>query len=193
MAEDRKLIRNLIGSHWLFFHRVRDRNPDADGWWVIVALLEEVRRRALLAIKGPRDSLFPSPYRSTPLRNIAARAGNRRDGESVLSVQYDPATWQARLNAARATGTGDRGASTLLGDAPPFEYRPYMSGVDAVQIAGSQETTRNNQAQNKQTDGIARILRLTPRQSRQLHDDITGQGLGCHEIMERAKDMFNLW
>ncbi|MGF6412191.1 hypothetical protein [Paraburkholderia sp. MM5482-R1] len=49
--EDRKLVRNLIGRSWLFFHRVRDRDPDADGWWVIVALLEEVRRGKLLAVK----------------------------------------------------------------------------------------------------------------------------------------------
>ncbi|MGF6966957.1 hypothetical protein OKW43_003985 [Paraburkholderia sp. WC7.3g] len=127
------------------------------------------------------------------MRDIAARAGNRPNGEPVLSVQYDPATWQTQLNAARAIRTGDSGASTLLGDAQPFEYRPDMPDVDAVQIAGSQGTPRNNQAQNKQTDDIARILRLTPGQSRQLHDEITGQGLGFHEIMERAKDMFNLW
>ncbi|APA90049.1 DUF2974 domain-containing protein (plasmid) [Paraburkholderia sprentiae WSM5005] len=100
--QDRKLVSNLIGSHWLFFHRVRDRNPDTDGWWVIVALLEEVRRGALLAIKGPRDSLFPSPYTSTPLRNIAAGTGSHPDREPILSVQYDPATWQTRLSAARA-------------------------------------------------------------------------------------------
>jgi hypothetical protein len=32
-----------------------------------------------------------------------------------------------------------------------------------------------------------------PKQSRQLHDEISGEGLGFHEILERAKDMFNLW
>ncbi|WP_233802383.1 hypothetical protein [Paraburkholderia sp. HP33-1] len=88
--KDGKLIRKLIGQSWLFFHNVRNRNPDTDGWWVIVALLEEVRRGKLLVIKGPRDSLFPSPYSSTPLRNLAR------------SAQYDPATWQAQLAAARA-------------------------------------------------------------------------------------------
>ncbi|MGF6857455.1 hypothetical protein [Paraburkholderia sp. CI3] len=135
--EDRKLVRNLIGGHWLFFHDVRDRNPDTDGWWVILALLEEVRRGALLAIKGPRDSLFPSPYSSTPLRDIAARAGNRPDGEPVLSVQYDPATLQTWLNAARAARAGDRGASTLLGDAQPFEYVPDALSGDVVELAAS--------------------------------------------------------
>jgi hypothetical protein len=42
--EDRKLVRNLLGRNWLFFHSVQDRDPDTDGWWVILALLEEVRR-----------------------------------------------------------------------------------------------------------------------------------------------------
>ncbi|MBC8726457.1 DUF2974 domain-containing protein [Paraburkholderia sp. 31.1] len=100
--EDPKLVRNLIGSHWLFFHDVRDRNPDTDGWWVIVALLEEVRRGKLLAVKGPRNGLFPSPYSSTPLMNPVGRTGSHPNGEPILSVQYDPATWQTRLNAARA-------------------------------------------------------------------------------------------
>ncbi|MGF6806003.1 hypothetical protein OKW30_001129 [Paraburkholderia sp. Clong3] len=100
--EDRKLVKNLIDSHWLFFHDVRDRNPDSDGWRVIVALLEEVRRGKLLAVKGPRNGLFPSPYSSTPLMNPVARTGSHPDGEPILSVQYDPATWQTRLDAARA-------------------------------------------------------------------------------------------
>ncbi|NVH75486.1 DUF2974 domain-containing protein [Paraburkholderia sp. JPY432] len=100
--EDRKLVRRIQKSGWLFFHRARHRNPDTDGWWVIVALLEEVRRGKLLAIRGPRNGLFSSPYRSTPLRNPVARTGSHPDGEPTLSVEYDPATWQAQLAAARA-------------------------------------------------------------------------------------------
>ncbi|MEX3636099.1 hypothetical protein [Paraburkholderia sp. BR14320] len=79
-----------------------------------------------------------------------------------------------------------------LGNAQAFEFTPHARSGDGVELAGSQGTPRNNQAQNRQTDHVARILRLTPRQSRQLHDEISGQGLGFHEIMERAKDMFNL-
>ncbi|MEX3635647.1 hypothetical protein [Paraburkholderia sp. BR14320] len=100
--EDRKLVRRIQKTGWLFFHSARYRNPDTDGWWVIVALLEEVRRGKLLAIRGPRNGLFPSPYRSTPLRNPVARTGSHPDGEPTLSVEYDPATWQAQLAAARA-------------------------------------------------------------------------------------------
>ncbi|MGF6481943.1 hypothetical protein [Paraburkholderia sp. JPY419] len=99
--EDRKLVRRIQKSGWLFFHSARHRNPDTDGWWVIVALLEEVRRGKLLAIRGPRNSLFPSPYSSTPLRNPVARTGSHPDGEPILSVEYAPAAWQAQLAAAR--------------------------------------------------------------------------------------------
>lgn len=67
-----------------------------------------------------------------------------------------------------------------------------MPGGNAEELAGSEGTPRNNQAQNKQTDDIARVLRLSPRQARQLHDEISGEGLGFHQKMERAKDMFNL-
>ncbi|MCC8401405.1 hypothetical protein LJ655_05765 [Paraburkholderia sp. MMS20-SJTN17] len=123
--KDGKLIRKLIGQSWLFFHNVRNGNPDTDGWWVIVALLEEVRRGKLLVIKGPRDSLFPSAYSSTPLRNLAR------------SAQYHPATWQAQLAAARAARAGDRGASTLLGDAQPFEYIPDTVSGDVQELAAS--------------------------------------------------------
>ncbi|WP_147309846.1 hypothetical protein [Paraburkholderia sp. BL6669N2] len=85
------------------------------------------------------------------------------------------------------------GLNTSLSDAQPLEYNEDMPDGDLDELAGSDGTPANNQAQNKQTDDIARILRLNPRQIRQLHDEISGEGLGFHEIMERAKDMFNLW
>jgi hypothetical protein len=92
---------------------------------------------SLLAIKGPRNGLFPSPYSSTPLRNPVARTGSHPDGKPVLSVQCDPATWQTRLNAARAARAGDRGASTPLGDAQPFEYVSDALSGDVVELAAS--------------------------------------------------------
>ncbi|SAL62571.1 hypothetical protein AWB70_05722 [Caballeronia cordobensis] len=87
----------------------------------------------------------------------------------------------------------DSDGGSPLSDAQPFEYQPDTLSTDVVDVAGSQGTPGNNQAQNKQTNDIARILRLTPGQARQLHDEISGEGLGYHEIMERAKDMFDLW
>lgn len=134
--KDRNLVGSIQKSGWLFFHRVRDRNPDTDGWWIITALLEEVRRDNLLAIKGPRNGLFPSPY-STPLRNPVARTGSHSGGEPVLSVQYDSATWQTRLNTVLAASAGDRCASTLFGDAQPFEYVPDALSGDVVELVAS--------------------------------------------------------
>ncbi|MGF6738739.1 hypothetical protein [Paraburkholderia atlantica] len=140
--EDRKLVRRIQKSGWLFFYSARHRNPDTDGSWVIVALLEEVRRGKLLAIRGPRNGLFPSPYRSTPLRNLVARTGSHPDREPILSVQYDPATWQNELNAARAARADNRGASTLLGDAQPFEYAPNALSGNVVELAASTNNPR---------------------------------------------------
>lgn len=48
----------------------------------------------------------------------------------------------------------------------------------------------NNQAQNKQTNDVARLLKLTPKQARELHDAVSGQGYGYQEILEIAKDLF---
>ncbi|MCC8401435.1 hypothetical protein LJ655_05925 [Paraburkholderia sp. MMS20-SJTN17] len=56
------------------------------------------------------------------------------------SAQYDPATWQAQLAAARAARAGDRGASTLLGDAQPFEYTEDAPTADAFDIAKTPNT-----------------------------------------------------
>ncbi|WP_206002617.1 hypothetical protein [Paraburkholderia antibiotica] len=86
-------------------------------------------------------------------------------------------------------------APQKLGDAQPFEYKPLAApNGDVEQVAGSNGRPGNNQAQNKQTNDVARILRLTPNQVQQLHNELGSEPpMGFHEIMERAKDMFNLW
>ena len=55
---------------------------------------------------------------------------------------------------------------------------------------GSTGTPGNNQAQNKQVSDIVRELGLTKGQRRKLHDAITGQDYGYHEIKAIAIDMF---
>ncbi|SDC74606.1 hypothetical protein SAMN05421548_11013 [Paraburkholderia lycopersici] len=83
----------------------------------------------------------------------------------------------------------------LKGDAQAFEYKPLDApNGDVEQVAGSTGRPGNNQAQNKQTNDVARILRLTPDQAQQLHYELGSEPpMGFHEIMERAKDMFDLW
>lgn len=51
-------------------------------------------------------------------------------------------------------------------------------------------TPGNNQAQNKQVRDICVKLNLSPGQQRQLHEEITGQNYGYHQILQVARDMF---
>ena len=52
-------------------------------------------------------------------------------------------------------------------------------------------TPRSNRAQNRQTSDIAKRLKLTPKQQRELHDLIHGENLGYQEILDLAKNWFN--
>ena len=52
-------------------------------------------------------------------------------------------------------------------------------------------TPRNNKVQNKQTGSIAKKLKLSPKQQRELHDLIHGQNWGYQEILDFAKSWFN--
>ncbi|QXE07171.1 hypothetical protein BJG93_35050 [Paraburkholderia sprentiae WSM5005] len=159
-GKDRKLVERIIKHGWLWFHNVRDRNPEIDGWWVISALLDEVRRGTLLAIKGRRADFFPSSH-TAPIGTFTARAVQFTNDGPMLSGQYDPGTRQTRLIAARAATSGgdsdgagvldapvaavraraaDREVSTLLGNAQPFEYtRDAVSG-DSFDIAKTPNT-----------------------------------------------------
>ncbi|MGF6510197.1 hypothetical protein [Paraburkholderia sp. 32] len=142
--EDLTLVRRLIDRQLLAFDGVRNWNPNTDGWWIINALLDDLRRGARLAIKGPRADLFPSPH-STPLSNLGARAVGLPNGEPMLSGRADPATRQTGLIAPRAATAAsnsdgdlahDAGASTLLGDAQPFAYYANDLSGDSTELAG---------------------------------------------------------
>ena len=52
------------------------------------------------------------------------------------------------------------------------------------------ETPRDNQKQNKQVDSIVKELGLSKEQRRELHYDISGEGLSYQEIREAAKELF---
>jgi hypothetical protein len=77
-----------------------------------------------------------------------------------------------------------------LGNAQPFEYTPDAPSGDVQQVAGGEGTPGNNQAQNKQFRAVVKALGLNQDQARQLHDEISKQRLGYHEMMERGQDMF---
>ncbi len=65
--------------------------------------------------------------------------------------------------------------------------------ADGIQGLSKQKrgTPRNNKAQNRQTDSIAKRLKLTAKERRELHDLIHKQNLGYQEILELSKEWFN--
>ena len=77
-----------------------------------------------------------------------------------------------------------------LADAQPFGYGEDSASEDAIQLAGGEGTPGNNQAQNRQFKAVVRALGLNQDQARQLHEEISGEGLGYHEMLERGQDMF---
>lgn len=66
-------------------------------------------------------------------------------------------------------------------------FRGTRGGGSGKQRRG---TPRNNQAQNSQTNDIARRLKLSPKQQRELHDLIHGQNMGYQEILQFAREWF---
>ena len=54
-------------------------------------------------------------------------------------------------------------------------------------------TPKNNQAQNKQVESIARKLKMTKSQQRELHDIISKQGYSYQEILEIACDIMGVY
>lgn len=73
----------------------------------------------------------------------------------------------------------------------PGPIEPEKSEGDIpILLAGNGGTPGNNQAQNSQFRDVVKALSLNKKQARMLHDEISGQNLGYHEIMEIGVDMF---
>jgi len=158
------------------------------------------------------------PENNEGVRQMLCRAVEEESLIPVVNREYHglpraarsdpvPLTWPARKPVAaapeiisyidfvalqRANGRlgGPSGDSRPLGDASPFAYHPDVPDDGVVQLAGSQGTPRNNQAQNAQFRAVVKALGLNPSQARQLHEEISKQGLGYHEMLERGRDIF---
>lgn len=128
---------------------------------------------------------------------------DRDDPAAVLKDAVRRKTVHAILESEQRRGGGapkavdtapyDPYASTLparLDDVKPFEYKPRALTNDTLQLAGGEGTPGNNQAQNKQFKAVVKALGLSRDQAQELHQEISRQGLGYHEIMERARDLF---
>ncbi|WP_175948056.1 PAAR domain-containing protein [Burkholderia pyrrocinia] len=101
----------------------------------------------------------------------------------LVSIWPGSSPWGASAPAQPAT-------STALADAQPFEYSEAPPTGAGDLLAGADGSPGNNQAQNKQFKTVVKALGLDKDQARQLHDEISGEGLGYHEMLERAQDMF---
>lgn len=113
------------------------------------------------------------------------------------AILFSQAGWISKygvpeLSGIDGNGEGDAAAegATPLGGGRAFEYIPEPLLGDAVQLAGGEGTPGNNQAQNKQFRAVVKALGLNQDQANELHQEISKQGLGYHEIMQRGQDMF---
>ncbi|WP_233805496.1 hypothetical protein [Paraburkholderia sp. HP33-1] len=168
-------LRDVLGkSHNRFDMR---RMNDHD---VARALYNEVQNGGLLFVPERED-----------MRKCVQAIRERREkgsGPALARAQQPDDASTARLlysNSPRA--------SQNLGSAQAFEYTPDSVSCDVEELAGGEGMPGNNQAQNRQTRDVATALGLNKDQAQRLHREIGGQGLGYREIMERAKDLFNLW
>lgn len=90
-----------------------------------------------------------------------------------------------RLNKIISSREQDAELNNLYGY---VEQNPIVH-LDAYGL-GSEGTPGNNQAQNKQFNDICRELKLNKDQKRLLHDEISGQNYGYHDIRNLALELF---
>jgi hypothetical protein len=209
-AKDAALVRRVrafLGTNFHWHERLAKNGADLD---VIETLQSMIRGESVVLIAEqsrtggaggtppPKPQGLPS-FRSSLMNDCgmsydAATAYIDRYNDMVDRINAGPARYANAAPSSLADAASDlTETATPLGDAQPFEYSQDLPDGDAEQLAGGEGTPGNNQAQNKQTRDVARVLGLDKAQARRLHMEVSGEGLGYHEIMERAKDMFDLW
>ncbi|MGF6916244.1 hypothetical protein [Paraburkholderia sp. 40] len=147
---------------------------------VAKALYNEVQNGGLLFVPERQD-----------MRKCVQAIQEQRDKDSRQALTR--AQQPADADMAKLLPSNSARVPQNLANVKPFEYTPDAASGDVEVLAGSEGMPGNNQAQNRQTRDVATALGLNKNQAQQLHREIGGQRLGYHEIMERAKDMFNLW
>ncbi|WP_153075405.1 hemagglutinin repeat-containing protein [Paraburkholderia bonniea] len=146
------------------------------------SLGNEGARAALHAIVGCASAAASSQSCSSGAMGAAA--------SSVLNTllgssdNLTNAEKTARTNIVTSLVAGIAGASSI------DVLTPSQAAWFETWNNGASGTPGNNQAQNKQFRAIVVQLGLTKDQQRLLHEEITGQNLGYHEILETAKGMF---
>ena len=113
------------------------------------------------------------------LRRLARKY--RPDQPRVPAGSPDSGQWTDAGGGGSERGARDGGGEE--GERPGGSPQTSAT-LDSVQVAV------DNQRQNKMVRDISVQLRLSKDQQDQLHREISGQGYGYHEILQRAKDMF---
>ncbi|WP_322023172.1 hypothetical protein [Burkholderia sp. BCC1977] len=157
----------------------------------VVAVIEQARpsgtpgrandERQSYSVTFTPSQLFKRPARTAASFGLPIRTRLRRPADDGIAI------WRANPGDRLPDGSIAR----ALTRAQPFEYGSDAPIVNEVlQLAGSDGLPGNNQAQNRQFKAVVKLMDLNKRQARLLHEEISGEGLGYHEILERAQDMF---
>lgn len=86
------------------------------------------------------------------------------------------------MESKQKTESGETGDEYLDDESPTKQRVGKQKG----------KAPRDNQKQNEQVAKVSKRLGLDKQQQRNLHDEISGQGMNFQEILQRAKEMFNL-
>ena len=121
--------------------------------------------------------------------------GGGLDGNDLpnwSSVGAGAPTFTSNARATRVDGPlpAASGASPDHPTSTLFAGPGTPTGTDLLHLAADDGTPGNNQAQNKQFKDVVRILGLNKSQSRQLHDEISGENYGFNQILQIGQDMF---
>jgi hypothetical protein len=124
MIDERKPPRNNDALESVLKHAVSEG-------WIIPEIDQEYQGGMYAAPAGPLTAR-PNDDRilASPESFELNRSATLRSGEPILRGPYDPATQEAKLNAARSMSD-----ATPLGEAQPLDYRQEMPDSDSFEIA----------------------------------------------------------
>jgi hypothetical protein len=197
-------VRSFLGTHFHWHQRLAKAGTDLEVIQTlqsmirgesVVLVAEQYHPGGSVAVASPAQPKVPS-FRESLMTSYgmsyeAATACIDRYNDMVDRVNAVADRYANAAASSLDTAAGDlMESATPLGDAQPFEYTPDALSGNVVELAGGEGTPGNNQAQNKQFKAVVKAIGLDQCQARQLHEEISGEGLGYHEIMERAQDMF---
>ncbi|PKU21511.1 hypothetical protein, partial [Telmatospirillum siberiense] len=142
------------------------------------------------AIGGAASSVTGGTFSQGAINGAYGYLYNSVGAAATSSVQDAGPTVPGSDQTQSLAGNVASDAAGLSEGFMSAEQNQNNNDTGKIQIAGTDGTPGNNQAQNAQVSAIVRILRLTPDQRQLLHQEISGQNYSYKEILQTAKDMF---